>query len=182
MEETKDHLSDNDQEEDNISNADVASGRSTPSIGQQATKTITAAPRLKPKGNKRCRESVDDLISAATSALQDISKSPDDQSKPTQMDDDEALFGKLVASNLRKITDPRTKEMTKLKFQNLIFSAMFETPHEGMMQQTVVSRPEPTTSYPVYHELQPLHTANRSSFSILDPVPSPNGKMHLVIG
>ena len=95
--------------------------------GNTAINRLKSAKKLKPE---------DELIRAATEAL----KHANSPAQPTVVEDDEDIFGKHVANELRLITDMRSKQLTKLKIQSILFEAQFGTPN--------IQTPIATNTYP----------------------------------
>lgn len=51
--------------------------------------------------------------------------------KPKESVDEEEIFGRNIACGLRKIKDERSKELAKVKMQEIIFQAQFGLLHTG---------------------------------------------------
>ena len=47
---------------------------------------------------------------------------------PVKEDDDDDIFGKHVASEMRKMKDPRAKGLARVRIQSVLFGAQFSAP------------------------------------------------------
>ena len=72
-------------------------------------------------------------------------------------DDEDTLYCKYLAEELKKIKDPRTKAMVKMKFQNILFEAQFSQPCQP--------------SAPMFH------TQNQHSGQLFHSQQQPSGQM-----
>ena len=49
-------------------------------------------------------------------------------------DDDDDIFGKPVASEMRKVKDPRAKGLARVRIQSVLFEAQFSAPPTVIQQ------------------------------------------------
>ena len=49
-------------------------------------------------------------------------------------DDDDDIFGKPVASEIRKVKDPRAKGLARVRIQSVLFEAQFSAPPTVIQQ------------------------------------------------
>lgn len=93
------------EDDDSLSEASV-SGRQTPI----------------PVPKKRKQSGTVAVMAEAVSVLQEM-RSQKKKTEEKEVEDDDIIFARYLASELKKISDPRVKNMTKLKLQSIIFDA-----------------------------------------------------------
>ncbi|XP_061164940.1 uncharacterized protein LOC133173887 [Saccostrea echinata] len=72
-----------------------------------------------PTKRKKKRNLPEEVMERAVSALSSI------QERKTDVEDEDSVFAKLIANELRKIKDLRKKSLLKIKIQQLIFDTQF---------------------------------------------------------
>lgn len=126
---------------------------STPTTSRKRHAGELLAPSNIPK--RRKKSGVDDLVAEAATALKALSRQENKDEE-----DDASLFGKLVANGLRRISDLRVRELTKLQIQNLLYNAEFPDPYyrapifnQGQQQSSTVPdyQPIPPSCDPHFH-------------------------------
>ena len=78
-------------------------------------------------GRKRPSNGPDALMQEAVSVLSQIKDRTVTPSQP-KADDEDDIFGKHVASKMRKIQDMHQKGLARIKIQSILFEAQFNTP------------------------------------------------------
>jgi len=90
--------------------------------------SITTPRRL--AGKKRPLSGPETVMQEAASVLAQIkARRVENQPPPPppKADDEDDIFGKHVASEMRRIKDPRSKGMARVKIQSTLFEAQFHT-------------------------------------------------------
>ena len=88
--------------------------------------TSTSTPR-RLVGRKRPSNGPDAFMQEAVSVLSQIKDRTVTPSQP-KADDEDDIFGKHVASEMRKIQDMRQKGLARIKIQSILFETQFNTP------------------------------------------------------
>lgn len=98
----------------------------------QTSEDTSRSTTPKPFKKRQKAEAYSVLISEAASLLAEIKKKPTSHMLTNQInvvpEDEDTLYCKYLAEELKKKEDPRTKAMVKIKFQNILFEAQFSQP------------------------------------------------------
>ncbi|KAJ8319706.1 hypothetical protein KUTeg_002749 [Tegillarca granosa] len=129
-----------------------------------------------PACKKKKRNATENVMHKAVSLLSSIEQSGKQRTgTPEQAEDEDMTYAKHIANEMRKIRDARAKALVKIKIQQLIFEAQFQTPlsttsmmpshHDAIASSQQNQTASSDISYPLSHMIDTGATINCCSRS-----------------
>ena len=116
--------------DDDGNDSDSSHGSRDTSLTSVSQPTVQApAPRRISAGAKRKLSGPEAVMEQACTVLSQISASPRVTPQPViREDDDDDIFGKHIAREMKKVQNERSKSLAKVKIQSILFEAQHDEP------------------------------------------------------